>query len=559
MFDPNDNDDEVGKYKQRIAQLEQLLDKERRLHYQAEKQFEELFDLSSDLFVVTDTKGRIKRANSNFIAATGYTGVETIAILARNKLHPDDLGKTYAALRQVVKGDNQHLVFRYRDANGSFSWCSCNVVVSTADDTVVGVARNITSLKESERRQADIINFLPDATFVIDQNGTVIAWNKAIEEMTGVKAEFMLGRGDYEYSLAFYGVKRPILIDLINLIDNEIEDSYLTIDRDVTRISAESFCPLIGGKGAFLYGTASPLLDSSGKLVGAIESIRDVSFRRKTEAALRQSEEKFSKAFHGSPIMMCLATLQEGTFIDVNDAFCRGCGYLRQEMIGRTSSEIQFFADEDAGRVFTGMLIEKGRIEHYPLNFRRKYGQVREGLLWSQLLDIDGLACHIACIVDTSEQNRIEKEMARLDRLKLVGEMAASIGHEIRNPMTTIRGFLQLLIENQDYSPEMPYFELMIEELDRANGIISEYLGMAQDKMIDLQPRYLDQAVKSIYPMIQADANIREMRVCLELTKPPIPMIDEKEIRQMIINLARNGLEAMSPGGTLTIGNSHRT
>ena len=550
----NDQHDDVVKYIQKIEELEKLLEKERRLHLQADQQLEELFDLSSDLFVITDKKGHIKRANANFISVTNYAGGETITEIINNKLHPDDIESTLKAMRRVVRDRKQNLVFRYRNDDGSFSWCSCNIIVSKEEDVVIGVGRNITESKESERRQADIINFLPDATLVIDQNGRVIAWNKAIEEMTGVSSEYMLGKGNYEYSLPFYGECRPILIDLINLNESEIEDSYLSLHRDYKRISAESFCPLIGSSGAFLYGTASPLLDSNGKLVGAIESIRDVSFRRKTEAALRQSEEKFSKAFHGSPIMMCLATLEEGIFIDVNEAFCRVVGYTREEMIGRTSTELNFYAIPDTSRSYRKLLIEKGRIEHYSFGFCKKSGQVRDGLLWSQLLDIDGSSCHIACIIDITEQNRLEKEMARLDRLKLVGEMAASIGHEIRNPMTTIRGFLQLLTDKKDYQDDFAYFELMIEELDRANSIISEYLGMAQDKLVDLQPRYLDQAVKSIYPMIQADANIREMAVCLDLSKPPIPLIDEKEIRQMILNLARNGLEAMSPGGTLTIG-----
>lgn len=530
------------------------MEKECELRLQAEKRLEEMFDLSSDVFVIVDKKGRIKKASSKFVAIANYTGKETIAEIIKNKLHPDDIRSTFSALRSVIRKRKQDLVFRYRNDDGSYSWCFCSIIKSSEEDAFIGIGRNITESKESERRQADIIDFLPDATFVIDQHGRVIAWNKAIEEMTGISAEYMLGKNNYEYSLPFYGERRPTLIDLITLQDSEIEQSYLTLHRDYKRISAESFCPFIGPEGAYMYGTASPLLDSNGKLVGAIESIRDVSSRRKTEAALRQSEEKFYKAFHGSPIMMCLATLDEGIFIDVNEAFCRGSGYTRKEMIGKSSTELNFYASPDTNRSYRKMLLEQGRIEHYPFSFCKKSGEIRDGLLWSQPLDIDDSACHIACVIDITEQNRLEKEMARLDRLKLVGEMAASIGHEIRNPMTTIRGFLQLLADKEAYQDDYAYFELMIEELDRANNIISEYLGMAQDKLVDLQPRYLDQAVKSIYPMIQADANIREMAVCLELSKPPIPLIDEKEIRQMILNLARNGLEAMSPGGTLTIG-----
>ena len=71
------------------------------------------------------------------------------------------------------------------------------------------------ALQESEQKLANIIDFLPDATLVIDKEGQVIAWNRAMEEMTGIKAEDMVGQGNYEYALPFYGKRRPILIDLV--------------------------------------------------------------------------------------------------------------------------------------------------------------------------------------------------------------------------------------------------------------------------------------------------------------------------------------------------------
>jgi len=159
--------------------------------------------------------------------------------------------------------------------------------------------------------------------------------------------------------------------------------------------------------------------------------------------------------------------------------------------------------------------------------------------------------------LDITERIKMEEEITRLDRLNLIGEMAASIGHEIRNPMTSIRGFLQMLGSKDLYAEDRLFFELMIEELDRANEIISEYLGMAKDKKVDLQHQYLDDLVKTIYPIIESDANLREINVRLELNKPPGPIMDAGEIRQLILNMVRNGLEAMEPNGTLTIGTLH--
>ena len=80
------------------------------------------------------------------------------------------------------------------------------------------------ALRESEQRLSDIIDFLPDATFAIDLDGKVIAWNRSIEEMTGVKAEDIIGKGDYEYSVPFYGVRRPIMIDMVFRYDDEIKN-----------------------------------------------------------------------------------------------------------------------------------------------------------------------------------------------------------------------------------------------------------------------------------------------------------------------------------------------
>lgn len=157
-------------------------------------------------------------------------------------------------------------------------------------------------------------------------------------------------------------------------------------------------------------------------------------------------------------------------------------------------------------------------------------------------------------ITQRKEAERYEQEIARLDRLNIVGELAASIGHEIRNPLTSVRGFLQMLKNKEDCRHYHEYYDLMIEELDRANTIISDYLNMAKNKPLELRPGYLNTIIESLYPMIQADARYKDKQVKIELNDTPMIYIDEKEIRQLILNMARNGLEAMSPGGSLIIG-----
>ncbi|NLI14576.1 ATP-binding protein [Pelotomaculum propionicicum] len=155
--------------------------------------------------------------------------------------------------------------------------------------------------------------------------------------------------------------------------------------------------------------------------------------------------------------------------------------------------------------------------------------------------------------IDITEQKRLGKEIARLERLNLVGEMAAGIGHEIRNPMTTVRGLLQMLGEKDDCAKYKDYFNLMIEELDRANTIISEYLSLAKNKPVELKKHSLNRIISVILPLITADALVTDKRIEVELANIPKLLLDEKEIRQLILNLVRNGLEAMSPGGSVII------
>lgn len=293
--------------------------------------------------------------------------------------------------------------------------------------------------------------------------------------------------------------------------------------------------------------------DENGRPLRAAGTCIDITERKLAENALRLSEEKFSKVFHQSPIMMTLSTVgDEGVFIDANEALFNGMGYSPEEIIDRPVDEISFFRDPETKYDIQNSFLDNGKLEGIEIDYRTKSGEIRRGLLWSHPLHLNGSPCRITSLIDITEQRRIEQEMARLSDLNLIGTMAASIGHEIRNPMTSVRGFLQLFREK--YHEDIDFIDLMIEELDRANKIITDFLGMARDKTVHLQPQSIDQVVMSIYPMLEAEAKYRGMLINLELNDPPKLSIDQDEIRQVIVNLAFNSLEAMSQGGTLTIG-----
>ena len=173
-------------------------------------------------------------------------------------------------------------------------------------------------LTDSERQLADLFDFLPDATLAIDKYGVVISWNKAMEDLTGTQAKEVLGKGDHEYSIPFYGFRRPILIDVITNPSAEVEAEYNNLQRDGRSVSGEVFISSFGQNGSTIWCKAAPLCDAGGNVVGAIESIRDITMRKKIENDLSESEAKFRLLFERSADAMLL--LDGGKYIDCNPA-----------------------------------------------------------------------------------------------------------------------------------------------------------------------------------------------------------------------------------------------
>ncbi|MCX7003364.1 MAG: PAS domain S-box protein [bacterium] len=153
------------------------------------------------------------------------------------------------------------------------------------------------ALQENRRQLTDIIDFLPDATLAIDRDKRVIIWNKAIEKMTGIPAAAMLGQGAYAYTIPFYGEARPQLMDLIFEEHAAIAALYAHITRVGDTLVAEAFCnALYHNQGAWVSVKATPLYDQAGTIIGAIESIRDITGRKQAEAQLQRATDRLALA-----------------------------------------------------------------------------------------------------------------------------------------------------------------------------------------------------------------------------------------------------------------------
>ena len=250
-------------------------------------------------------------------------------------------------------------------------------------DVITERKRAQAALQEAHNRLDQIIEYLPDATFVIDADRKVIAWNRAIEQMTGISKGEMVGKGNYEYAMPFYGERRPIIIDLAFLPDEEFEKrNYDAVHRSAYALYGEAYVPkAYGERGAYLSATASKLRDASGRVIGAIESIRDVTDRKRAEEALRRSEENYRSIFENSVEGIYQST-PEGRFISVNPAFARIFGYdSPQDAIDSITDIAGQFVDPEDRRRNLEILEEKGFLRLSEFKMRCKDGRI----IWCRL------------------------------------------------------------------------------------------------------------------------------------------------------------------------------
>jgi len=307
-----------------------------------EKKYRTLFDADPDYTILLGMDGIIQDVND---ATTVISGLSKEDLIGKNfselEIIPkEDLSFHLEKINSLLRGESVNpFQSQFIDKEGNIHWVLIHLSAIMKDEnicSILGIASDITeektaenSLKESEKRLSEIIDFLPDATFAIDDQGKVITWNHAIEEMTGIKARNIMGKGDYEYSIPFYYVRRPILIDLVSKPENKLKKHYNNIIKEENAIMAE-----VKTTDGFLWGKAVPLYDNEGKIAGAIESIRDITKRKNVEFALKKSEERF-RAVAESAVDAIVTTDVDGNIIFFNNSLTEIFGYKEEELKGK--------------------------------------------------------------------------------------------------------------------------------------------------------------------------------------------------------------------------------
>ncbi|WP_309120229.1 ATP-binding protein [Paenibacillus sp.] len=262
---------------------------------------------------------------------------------------------------------------------------------------------------------------------------------------------------------------------------------------------------------------------------------------RDANQEIYRSHRRFRTIFYTNPNLIAIRRLHDGKYLDVNNAWEKATGYGVERMNALR---------DEAIRIRTTESRESDSVQ---IEFTTRDGEQRFGLLSSQVLEVNEEACELIVITDISERVALQRHLNRLDRLNLIGEMAAGIAHEIRNPMTTIQGFLQIWRKSETPMSK-EHIDLMLSELLRANTIITEYLSLAGNKTSHFDVLAVQELVDSLSPLLQAVAVMAEKQVEVRHDAADVWLrADANEMRQVILNLAKNGLEAMEPGGRLTI------
>jgi two-component system, sensor histidine kinase and response regulator len=263
------------------------------------------------------------------------------------------------------------------------------------------------------KKSDDILEWLPDATMVVDHERKVIAWNRAMEKLTGIAKEDMLGKGNEAYSVPFYGEPRPILIDLVMSGDDDLEAKYDSLTKIGDSFQAEVYSPkAYGGKGAYLRGLASVLRDDQGKIIGAIEAVRDITSRKEAEKTIKE-QLKFLQSFLEAIPNPAFYKDAKGLYRGCNKAFETFIGIKREDLIGKSVFDLAPGELAERYHRKDEELFNNPGTQVYESRAKDAGGLLRDVIYYKATFsNVDGtLGGLVGVILDISERKQIEEKL----------------------------------------------------------------------------------------------------------------------------------------------------
>ena len=429
-------------------------------------------------------------------------------------------------LRTQVEADRLDKELKHDVAERASAFVRANQELKSAVAERKRIAEKLSQL-------ASIIECSNDAIIIHTLDGTIVSWNVGAESVYGYSAGEVLGQ------------PRKILLP-----DDQPDELRAILEQ------------LKLGKRIQLYETVhirkdgqridvsvmiSPVKDASEKVVGAAAITRDISDRKK-------AEERFYKAFNASPEPITIANLADGRFVDVNESFLHVTGFCREEVIGRTSLELNFWdRTEDYGELVE-TLEARGSVRDMEINFLAKSGERRTGLNSAEVIDIAGQKCILAIFKDITERKTLEAKLRQAQKMESIGRLSGGIAHDFNNLLGVIIGYGSVLEERVEVDSDLRKGVQEIKKAgQRAAALTRQLLAFSRQQVLEPKVLSLNTVVADIGKML-----LRLIGEDIELTtllQPELGRVkaDQGQIEQVIMNLAVNARDAMPRGGKLII------
>lgn len=368
---------------------------------------------------------------------------------------------------------------------------------------------------------ANLLEVIPDACFIFDKNFYIVKMNCKAENIFLFPKDYMMSKPFWDIAPQYV---KSEMYNFMFKMQKEKGEGYLEIKGSIT--------------GRWFAINARALGNYT------ITFFKDITANKHAQLELLRSEERFTAAFNKSPAIMSILSFDDGEYLSVNNSFLEHTGLSRNEIRGKRKEDIFRFQNsentEEQREFFSN-----NPVQGVYITYNANNQDTRTVLISSEKININGKECLLEVGIDITERTKYQNEIIKLERLNLLGQMSASIAHEIRNPLQTVRGFLQVVESKKEMVPYLKFFDLMIKELDRANRIITEFLSLSRTKPTNLRLCNINEIVNKVLPLIKIQAIKEAKSVDSELNNVPDVWLDEDEIKQVLLNLIKNSLEAI--------------
>ena len=522
---------------------------------------------SADDAIITKTlDGIITSWNKGAKRIFGYMAEEVIGKPVTILIPADHQDEEPAILARLRAGERiEHYETVRVRKDGSLVDISLTVSpIRGPDGQIIGaskIARDISERKRAEEalrnREEDLTDFIENSAVGlhwVGPDGTILWANKAELELLGYTREEYIGHHIAEFHA-----------------DSEvIEDILGRLTRDETLHSYEARLRCKDGSIRHVL-ISSNVRRQNGEFYHTRCFTRDITERRLAEEALRQSEERFAKAFQASPFALTITSLKTSRLLEVNETFCRMSGYTREEAVGRTTPELGLWVRDSDREEEVAIVSERGQVRDREYRFRLKDGTERLGLLSAERIEIGGEPCALTVIQDITEQKRAEAERDQtLEREKalrakaeeasrLKDEFLATVSHELRTPLTSILGWAHMLRTGQFSGGDSTKALETIERNARAQSqLIDDLLDVSRivtgklrlDVRVVDPNSFIEAAIEAVRPAAEAKA-IRVQKIMdtgvVSVSGDPV------RLQQVVWNLLSNAIKFTPKGGRVQI------